>query len=101
MDALNELTRTLDQVTYVGGAASEAMRKAEAALDARQARIDQLELLAHRLVLLIDDVESDSEGRYPHPNTGCLECTLGTVPNDKNTGLCAYHEARRVLGIKS
>lgn len=24
-------------------------------------------------------------------DAGCIECTLGTVPNDRNTGLCAHH----------
>jgi hypothetical protein len=38
----------------------------------------------------------DLEGRFP-ADEGCIECTVGTVPNDKNTGLCGYHLARAVL----
>jgi hypothetical protein len=30
-------------------------------------------------------------------DAGCIECTVGTVPNNRNTGLCGYHEARAVL----
>lgn len=30
-------------------------------------------------------------------DSGCIECTAGTVPNNQNTGLCAYHEALKVL----
>jgi hypothetical protein len=28
---------------------------------------------------------------------GCIDCTAGTVPNDKNTGRCAYHRAKLEL----
>ena len=93
MDTLNELSRTLDQVIDVGASASTVMQAAERELDRRKSRIDQLEFLLHRMVLLVDDVESDSEGHYPRPNTGCLECTLGTVPNDKNTCLLYTSDA--------
>ena len=24
-------------------------------------------------------------------DAGCIRCTVGTVPNDRNTGLCAHH----------
>lgn len=101
MDTLNELSRTLDQIIGVGSAASEAMRKAEIELDRRKALTDQLEYLLHRMVLAHEKCEGDSEGHWPQPDHGCIECTLGTVPNDKNTGLCAYHETRRVLGIQA
>lgn len=101
MDALNELSRTLDQVIDVGQNASDVMQHAERELDRRKARIDQLEFLLHRFVLAHETTEADSEGHYPHPDTGCIECTLGTVPDIRNTGRCAYHETKRVLGIKS
>jgi hypothetical protein len=96
-----ELSRTLTDVLEIGRTANIAMNDAAQELERRKARIDQLEFLLHRFVLAHETTESDSEGHYPHPDTGCLECTLGTVPNDKNTGLCAYHATRRVLGIKS
>lgn len=31
-------------------------------------------------------------------DSGCFECTLGTVPNNLNTGLCAHH--LRVKALK-
>ncbi len=30
-------------------------------------------------------------------DAGCIECTAGTVPNDLNTGLCAFHKVFKVL----
>jgi hypothetical protein len=44
-----------------------------------------------------DTLVSDTEGHYPRPDTGCIDCTLGTVPDRFNTGLCAYHRARAAL----
>lgn len=77
------------------------MAEASATMRAAKSRIDQLELLLHRFVLAHETTEADSEGHYPRPDTGCIECTLGTVPDIRNTGRCAYHETKRVLGIKS
>lgn len=31
------------------------------------------------------------------PDPGCLECTAGTTPHDRQTGLCAYHKALRAI----
>jgi hypothetical protein len=95
-----ELSRTLTDVLATGRAANIAMSEAAAELERRKARIDQLEFLLHRFVLAHETTEADSEGHYPRPDTGCIECTLGTVPDIRNTGRCAYHETRRVLGIK-
>lgn len=41
----------------------------------------------------------DSEGHWPEPDMGCPHCTAGVVPNNSNTGLCAYHNAKRLLGM--
>jgi hypothetical protein len=30
------------------------------------------------------------------PDPGCLACTSGTTPNDRNTGPCAFHRAKGV-----
>lgn len=100
MNTEAELTRTLTDVLETGRAANIAMSEASLELDRRKARIDQLEFLLHRFVLAHETTESDSEGHWPHPDTGCIECTLGTVPDVRNTGRCAYHETKRVLGIK-
>lgn len=50
-----------------------------------------------RLVALVDETQSNSEGRYPAPDPGCLECTEGTTPAHLQTGPCAYHDARAAL----
>lgn len=31
------------------------------------------------------------------PDAGCIECTVGTVPDNLNTGLCKYHAAREAI----
>jgi hypothetical protein len=61
-------------------------------------RIHELETALNRMILAHENTLADSEGRWPHPDHGCIECTLGTVPNKFNTGLCAYHTAKKVLG---
>ena len=68
------------------------------AAPAYKARVTELETALRRLLQCLDDEASNREGEYVlPPDAGCIECTLGTVPNDKNTGLCAYHSAQKVL----
>jgi hypothetical protein len=57
---------------------------------------DNLRLI-RGLVKMIEDAQANTEGQYPYPDGGCFSCMHGTVPNDMNTGLCAYHEAVRML----
>ena len=61
-------------------------------------RIQELETALNRMVCAHENLSADTEGQYPPPDTGCIECTLGTVPDRLNTGLCAYHESKRLLG---
>lgn len=51
-----------------------------------------------RMVIAHENLRDDTEGKYPTPDAGCIVCTVGTVPNRLNTGLCAYHEAKKLLG---
>lgn len=61
-------------------------------------RIADLQSALKRLLEKIDDETSSRDGQFVlWPEAGCIECTVGTVPNDKNTGLCAYHAAYRAL----
>lgn len=46
--------------------------------------------LACRVIL-----EHDEE--VTPPDTGCLECSLGTVPKHLETGPCLYHQACELL----
>lgn len=61
-------------------------------------RVAELEISLNRMVLAHENLESDTEGRYPQPDVGCIECTVGTVPDRLNTRLCAYHTAKKLLG---
>lgn len=69
------------------------------AVTRRDEKIKSLEDAARDLVDLITDTISNSEGRWPQPDPGCIDCTSGTVPNRLNTGPCALHAAKRLLGM--
>jgi len=47
-----------------------------------------------RLVARLDSEPEDASFLI---DSGCIECTVGTVPNDLNTGLCPLHAAKAVL----
>lgn len=101
---LREITRASDDaIATMREAASELTRlQAENSalrqeLTTAQARGTLLELALGGCVKIIEDSWSDSDGRYPYPDGGCIDCTLGTVPNHLSTGPCAYHEAKRLL----
>ena len=49
-----------------------------------------------RLIEWRDAMSGDDAG-YPAPDPGCRECTHGVTPAKYDTGLCAWHEAERVL----
>lgn len=61
-------------------------------------RIHELETALNRMVLAHENLRDDTEGQYPPLDAGCIECTVGTVPDRLNTGLCAYHSAKTLLG---
>jgi hypothetical protein len=62
------------------------------------ARIHELETTLNRMIEVYEDTLSDSDGRFPGPDAGCPDCTRGTVPDKFNSGPCAYHTAKRLLG---
>ena len=61
-------------------------------------RIQELETALNRMVLAHENTLSDSDGRWPQKDAGCPDCTSGTVPDNRNTGRCAYHTAKVLLG---
>jgi len=61
-------------------------------------RLDEIETALNRMVLAYENTLSESEGKWPHPDSGCIDCTCGTVPDRLNTGRCAYHNAKVLLG---
>lgn len=91
MSALFEQIKAVAAANHGIANASNLMRQATT-------RITELETALNRMVLAHENLEADTEGRYPSPDAGCVECTCGTVPNRLNTGLCAYHNAKQLLG---
>ena len=77
--------------------ACNAMSVAAAQIRSQDRRIAKLEAALARMVKEREECQADSEGHYPLPDCGCLECTVGTVPNHLNTGLCGYHAAKDLL----
>lgn len=68
-------------------------------LDAkRYERIHELETALNRMICAHENLQADTEGRYPPADCGCIYCTQGTVPDTLNTGPCAYHTAKQLLG---
>lgn len=65
------------------------------------AQLHELETALNRMVLAHENLRSDTEGKYPPMDAGCIECTQGATPDKFNTGPCAYHNARRLLGHDS
>jgi hypothetical protein len=61
-------------------------------------RINVLETALNRMVIAHGNLSADTEGKYPPLDAGCIECTVGTVPDRFNTGLCAYHTSKKLLG---
>lgn len=78
--------------------AKAAMAEAARELDRLRSRTNHLEAALNRMVCVHENTQADTEGKYPSPDAGCIECTLGTVPDRVNTGLCAYHNAKQLLG---
>jgi hypothetical protein len=79
-------------------ALTDAVKNASAAMRDSLARIHELETGLSRMASAHENLVSDTEGKYPPPDSGCIDCTVGTVPDRLNTGPCAYHSAKRLLG---
>jgi hypothetical protein len=79
-------------------ASERALTKISDGIVSDLVRIHELETTLNRMIEVYEDCLSDSEGRFPRPDTGCIDCTHGTVPDKFNSGPCAYHTAKRLLG---
>lgn len=93
MSQLFDLACSISRANAAGAMANHAE------LQSLRARVRDLEVTLARMVAEHEETESNTEGRYPCADHGCIECTLGTVPDNLNTGLCAYHKARQLLGL--
>lgn len=80
------------------GQIANVMIESSSAIRSALKYIHELEAALNRMICAHETTLSDSEGRYPHADAGCIDCTSGTVPDRLNTGPCAYHAAKRVLG---
>lgn len=47
------------------------------------------------------DDDPENPGAAFEADPGCIECTSGVVPNDRNTGLCPHHRARKIWRIQA
>lgn len=77
--------------------ALETIRDQSMELITTRNRVNVLETALHRMVLAHVNLSTDTEGKYPPLDAGCIECTVATVPDRLNTGLCAYHGAVKLL----
>lgn len=60
------------------------------------AQANERDLLA-ALKGILRRYDEEDPGAAFEPDMGCIECTLGTTPNDRNTGLCPRHWAERII----
>lgn len=90
MSALFEQVGAIASVNHSMARAADVMKQATS-------RIYALETALNRMICAHENLSADTEGKYPPPDAGCIECTVGTVPNRLNTGLCAYHNAKNLL----
>lgn len=78
-----------------------SMRNASSLMRQATAKISELETALNRMVHAHENTSADTEGRWPALDGGCIECTGGATPDRFNTGLCAYHNAKKLLGHAS
>jgi hypothetical protein len=82
---------TGEDASYIALAPSEVERRLNLAINA----IRDLTAAAAKHLRA---AQADAEDRFLiDPDPGCLECTSGTTPHDRNTGLCGYHALERAL----
>lgn len=77
------------------------MRNASTLMRQATTRINELETALNRMVHTFENTRDDSEGHYPALDGGCIQCTQGATPDRFNTGPCAYHNAKKLLGHAS
>ncbi len=76
---------------------TENVAAIEKSIKAKDERIQLLESALARLVTLVEDTNDNTEGRWPGPEPSCNECTGGCTPIQYDKGLCALHQARKLL----
>ena len=71
--------------------------------EARRVRVARLhskaEEMYETLADLLDDYDEERQAIAVEPDPGCIDCTVGTTPDDRNTGLCAFHRAWAIVAV--
>lgn len=57
--------------------------------------------LIEKLKRLLNAYDEERQAIDVSADPGCLECTVGTTPHDKDTGPCALHAARAAIAKAS
>lgn len=52
-------------------------------------------MIRQAIVDLLRNYEPEDSAIHIRPDPGCLECTAGATPNNRNMGLCAFHKLSR------
>jgi hypothetical protein len=88
MSALNQI---VDQMTAATLEWSSAMRAAVK-------RIHELETGLNRMICAHENTLAESDGVFPSKDAHCSDCTEGATPHQFDSGPCAYHAGKRLLG---
>lgn len=91
-------TSLVDTITSGVAAARAAMAEAAREVIRLRTRCDRLQTALNRMVLAHEKLSADTEGQYPPLDAGCVECTGGATPQRFDTGLCALHNSKQLLG---
>lgn len=97
MSALFEMCKQITQA-HAAPILADELQNARLRNGQLNHRIHELETVLNRMVLTYENTLSESQGHFPVKDAGCPDCTSGTVPDNRNTGRCAYHEAKVLLG---
>lgn len=97
MSTLFEMAKQITQA-HAAPILSDELQKVRLRNGQLNDRIQQLEVALNRMICAHENTLSESDGRFPLKDSGCPDCTSGTVPDRLNTGPCAFHNAKRLLG---
>lgn len=104
LQTLSDSLASRRDLAEVAQAVYEKSAQLDQRLQALSASIDEalvekaaLRSITASLLKVIDDTRANTDGKWPEPDSGCIECTQGATPDRFNTGPCAYHRGRQML----
>jgi len=92
------MSMTIKQMSDTIEEAKATLVGAQFAMQQGTKRIHELETALNRMALAHENSQEESDGRWPRPDSGCVYCTHNTTPLKFDTGPCAYHTAKKLLG---